>query len=66
MAHIRLDKNKFQQWCADNGLTAGEVAERIGISRRTVYSYFSGERLPSRKTMRKMEKELGIDAKEMF
>ena len=62
----RANPNKFQQFCIDNGLTAREVAERLGISQYTVYAYWRGERLPSRKVERKMEAEFGINTREMF
>lgn len=66
MARTREEPNKFQQYCIENNLTAGKVATECGISKSAVYSYYSGERLPSRKTMKVMEEKLGINAKEMF
>lgn len=61
-----MEKNKFREFCKVNNLTAAEVAERIGVSKYTVYAYFRGERLPSRRTMKRMEAEFGIDTKRMF
>lgn len=66
MSNIRKQPNKFQQHCIENGLTAGMVAEILGISKFTVYSYYRGERLPSRKTCKLMEEKLGVDANEIF
>lgn len=57
---------KFREWCRENGLTAGQIAEKIGSSKSTVYAYFRGVRVPNRATMRRMERELGIDARRMF
>ena len=57
--------NGFKQYCVDNGYTAETIAKKIGVSRRTVYAYYTGERLPSRRTMKKMEeyyfKSLALD-----
>ena len=63
---VRENPNKFQKFCIDNGLTATQVANRLGISKYTVYSYWRNERLPSRKVERKMEAEFGIDTRKMF
>lgn len=59
-------KTKFYEWCKEQGLTAEQVAARIGCSKSTVYAYYYGQRLPSRKTMKRMETELGIDTRRMF
>ena len=64
--NIRKEPNKFQRWCMEHSYTAHSIAEKIGISPYTVYSYFAGERLPSRRTMKLMEEKLGIDARKLF
>ena len=61
-----MEKNKFREWARQNNLTAAEIAERIGVSKYTVYAYFRGERLPSRNAEKRMETELGIDTRRMF
>ena len=61
-----ISKTKFADWCRANGLTAVEVAERIGCSKSTVYAYWYGQRLPSRRTMKRMEAVLGVDTRRMF
>jgi transcriptional regulator with XRE-family HTH domain len=61
-----MEKNKFREFCTVNNLTAAEVAKRIGVSKYTVYAYFRGERLPGRRTMKRMEAEFGIDTRRMF
>lgn len=61
-----MEDNKFKNWCKEQNLTAEAVAEKIGCSKRTVYAYFCGDRLPSRRTMKRMEEELGIDTRRMF
>ena len=61
-----ISKTKFADWCREKGLTAAEVAQRIGCSKSTVYAYWYGQRLPSRRTMKRMEAELGVDTRRMF
>lgn len=61
-----MEKNKFREWARANNLTAAEIAERIGVSKFTVYAYFRGERLPNRSTEKRMEAEFGIDTRRMF
>lgn len=61
-----MEKNKFREWAKANNITAAEIAERIGVSKYTVYAYFRGERLPNRTTERRMEAEFGIDTRRMF
>lgn len=58
--------NKFREFCRERNLTAATVAEKIGCSKFTVYAYFRGERLPSRRTMKRMEEVFGINTRDMF
>lgn len=62
----RKYKTKFKKWCVENRLSARTVANEIGCSRKSVYSYMQGDRYPSRKIMRRMEEKLGIDTRQMF
>ena len=62
-----MTKNtKFRDFCKETGLTAEQVAEKLGCSKFTVYAYYRGERLPSRRTMKRMEEVFGIDTRRMF
>ena len=61
-----MTKTKFAEWCREQGMTAAQVADRLGLSKSTVYAYYYGQRLPSRRTMKQMEAELGIDTRRMF
>lgn len=63
---MKKEPSKFRKWCKENKLTAAVVAERIGCTKRTVYAYFQGERLPNRRTEKRMQEVLGIDTREMF
>ena len=58
--------NGFQSFCMAEGLTAKEVAELLGISKYTVYSYYRGDRLPSRRVVKRFEEVFGVDASEVF
>lgn len=60
------NRSNFYFFCKEKGLTAAEVAERLECSKSAVHAYWYGQRLPSRRTMRRMEQELGIDTRRMF
>lgn len=66
MANTREKPNKFQQWCMENNMEAAKVAELIGVSKFTVYSYWRGDRQPSRKVSKQMKEKLGFDPNEIF
>ena len=51
---------KFREWASKNGYTAGMIEEKTGIKARTIYSYFSGDRTPSRKREKLLKETLGI------
>lgn len=63
---VRQEQNSFQKFCVKNDLTAEQVGAALGISKHTVYSYFSGERLPSRRTMKRFKEVFKIDPSEVF
>lgn len=64
--NVRKEPNEFQKWCLEHGYTAEQVGNLIGRSKHTVYHYFSGERSPSKKTIRLMVEKLGIDPKMFY
>lgn len=64
--NVKKNPNEFQAWCMEHGYTAQRVADQIGISKSTVYSYFSGERTPSKKTIRAMAEKLGLDPRMFY
>lgn len=59
-------RNSFQKFCIEQGYTAQDVANLVGISKYTVYAYYRGERLPNRRTMKKMDEAFGIDTSKLF
>lgn len=60
-----LSHTKFKLWCKEQGFTATEVAQRLGVSKSTVDKIWAG-RIPSRKVEQKLHDEFGIDTKKMF
>ena len=59
-------KTEFKRWCAENGYTARNVAEKTGISLQAAYSYMEGRRYPSRKTLKKFEEVYGVSMRDIF
>lgn len=49
---------KFKLWCIENGYTAKKIEELTGISRRTIWAYFQGHRVPTRANERKLKEIL--------
>ena len=62
----KKSNTRFKKWCIENRMKAADVAEKLGCSRKTVYAYMQGSRLPSRKTERLMKERLDIDTSEIF
>jgi len=57
-----LHDSSIRDWRA---LTLRAVAERAGVSERTVYRHFASERLLRDAVMQRLEREAGIDLAEM-
>ena len=56
----------FKKWCIENGYTAKSIAEKIGISIQSVYSYMEGRRSPNRATAKKLEKVYEVNSRDIF
>jgi transcriptional regulator with XRE-family HTH domain len=50
----------IKQWRRDNGLTAARFAERLGVSRPTVWAWESGKNLPRPSMLARLSKEMGL------
>lgn len=61
-----MEKNGFKTFCESNGLTAREVAEKLGVSIYTVRAYMQGTRFPNRNFLRSFEKVYGVDYRGVF
>ena len=61
-----LSATQFKTWCKDKGMTASEVAEKLGVSMSAVYKYWQGISKPNRKVEKKIIEVFDIDTKEMF
>jgi transcriptional regulator with XRE-family HTH domain len=48
------------------GLTAGALAEKVGISRVAISYYENGIRFPTRNTLEKLAKELGCKIQDII
>lgn len=59
-------KNGFKKFCDSNGITAREVAEKLGLSIHTVHAYMQGTRFPNRNILRKFETVYGVDYRDVF
>lgn len=59
-------KTEFKKWCVENKMRASDVAKAVGCSRKTIYAYMQGSRLPSRRTERLMKEKLDINTHEIF
>lgn len=59
-------KTAFKKWCIENRMRAGDIAQVLGCSVKTIYAYMQGSRLPSRRMERLMKEKLDIDTKEIF
>lgn len=66
MEEEKVYKTKFKQYCVENHLRAADVADEVGCSVKSIYAYMQGYRLPNRRTMKVMERKLGIDTREIF
>jgi transcriptional regulator with XRE-family HTH domain len=60
---MKADEQIISKWLSrelkDRGMSAGELAEKTGIGRATMYYYASGERIPSPEQAQKIGAALG-------
>ena len=61
-----MAETEFKRVCKKRKLTARIIEEKTGISKRTIYSYFSGDRSPSKPTRKILREKLGIDTAKIF
>lgn len=47
---------KLGRTCIKHNMPVTEIAERLGVSRQTVYNWFSGETIPNAETSSKIKK----------
>ena len=60
------EQNGFKIFCQDNGYTAREVAEKLGVSLYAVRAYMQGTRFPNRRVLKRFEDVYGIDYRDVF
>lgn len=55
---IQIIINKFKKYMKDNGLTQGEAAELINISRTHLNKVLNGKETPSMALLMRMEEQM--------
>lgn len=56
----QLNWRAIQRAMAKHRINASELADRVGVSRQAVSSFKAGNVMPSRRTLTKMARELGL------
>lgn len=51
---------KFKLWCIENRYTAKKIEEITGISRKTIWAYWQGQRKPTRAKEAKLKEMLNM------
>lgn len=57
---------KFKQFCQRNEYSAEYLSYVLGVSKRTIYSYMQGSRVPSRKICKRIDTILKVDSNQLF
>ncbi|MDO4503840.1 MAG: helix-turn-helix transcriptional regulator [Clostridia bacterium] len=57
---------KFKLFCQKNGYSAEYLSYALGVSKRTIYSYMQGSRVPSRKICKRIDSILKVDSNQLF
>lgn len=57
---------RLKELCKANGITLNELAERIGVSRVSVYNIASGKQKPAFDTLEKFAAAFGVSVSELF
>ena len=53
---------RFKLWCMEHRYTARKIEEITGITRRSIFQYFQGVRVPSREREAFLMEKLGMPA----
>jgi len=59
-------KNRVKIIRVEKGITQGDLAEKISVSRQTIHAIESGKYIPSTLLALKLSKVLGKDVDELF
>lgn len=51
---------KFGRYCIKNNISAAKLAEQFGVSRQTIYNWFSGRNEPRPQHIPQINKILGL------
>ncbi len=58
--------NRIKDFRSDHGLTQAELAERVGVTRKTVNTVENGVFVPSAVLALKLAKALGVSVEQLF
>ena len=58
--------NTFKKYREQNNMTQEELADKIGVTQRTISYYESGKTIPSGKTILKFKKLFNVTADELL
>ncbi len=63
---MEINPNRLKELREAKGLSVRGLAREAGISTETVYSVEHGKRQPSVRTLGKIARALGVEAKDLF
>jgi len=63
---MEINPTRFKELRTARGLSIRKLAEEAGVSTETVYSLEHGRRQPSVRTLGKIARALGVEAKDFF
>ena len=63
---MEINPTRFKELRTARGLSIRKLAEEAGVSTETVYSLEHGRRQPSVRTLGKIARALGVEAKDLL
>jgi transcriptional regulator with XRE-family HTH domain len=63
---MEINNTKLRKLREDRGYSVRGLAREAGVSTETVYSVEHGRRQPSVRTLGKLARALGVEAKDLF
>lgn len=51
---------KFGRYCIKNNLSVAKLAEEFGVSRQTIYNWFTGKHEPAKQHIPRIKQLLGL------
>jgi transcriptional regulator with XRE-family HTH domain len=63
---MEINPTRFKELRTGRGLSIRKLAEEAGVSTETVYSLEHGRRQPTLRTLGKIARALGVEAKDLL